>query len=93
MSEYASGVNVPRTVVVTGCTVHAAKAVKAAEEAAGRSLDITGTVYITGKFPDIDEILNLGINSYVTCVMRYVINRVAVFIIGNRLNVGIISIL
>lgn len=44
MSEYANGVNAPRIVFVNGCTVHAAKAVKAAELAAGRSLDITGTV-------------------------------------------------
>lgn len=44
MSEYANGVNDPRIVVVTGCTVHAANAVNADEVAAGRSLDITGTV-------------------------------------------------
>ncbi len=59
------GANEPECVRVHVCILQSANAVNAAGVGAGIKCDCTGTVYITGKVPGADEILNLGSSLYV----------------------------
>lgn len=56
----------PEGVRVHVCILQSANAVNAAGVGAGIICDCTGTVYITGKVPGVDEILNLGSSLYNT---------------------------
>jgi len=56
------GANEPLWVLDNKLILQAANAVKAATVGAGTSLLCTGTVYIIGRDPGSDDILNRGIN-------------------------------
>jgi len=73
--------------------LQSANEVKALLFGSGNFDDWTGTSYIMGKTPGVDEILNLGINSKWIWVILYVMNRSAVSTIGNNDKVGKMSIL
>jgi len=90
---YACGTKLPLYVFLSCLILQSANEVKALLLGNGNFDDWTGTSYIMGKTPGVDEILNLGINSKWIWVILYVMNRSAVSTIGNIDRVGKISIL